>query len=165
MERFRKLSENVNHFLDQMRVYRRVADVNMEWFRKYPVCPAVVDETSTKPQPLRRCGDGQFRKIVTLRQSSRDGKEIDLGCEKHPWESLPQYRDYKQAYNVAKTLDELDLRRAYENLLKQMDAQISDWYNNTNEDQQRIFHVARVYLTKLKAHFVEVMGGYCGYTT
>jgi hypothetical protein len=151
--------ERVNYFLDQVRdffIYPRVADVNMEWFRKYPVCPAVVDETSTKPQPLRRCGDGQFSKIVTLR--SHDGKEIDLGCEKHPWKSLPQYRDYKQVYDVAKSLDETEFFGEYENLLKQMDAQISDWDNNTNEDQQRIFNIARVYLTNLKAHFVEVMG-------
>lgn len=86
-------------------VYRRVAKINMEWFRKYPVCPMVVGVSGARNL---RCGDGEFSKLITLRECHRDGREIDLGCAAHPWHTQPHYHDYKRDYEIAKVLDEID---------------------------------------------------------
>lgn len=152
VERVQKLSEDMHAFINGC-AYPTVLKTNLEWFGKYPVCPAVVP-------PQRRCGEGDMSKISSLGQSGRNGQEVDLGCAAHPWHTQPQYNEYKQAYDAAFFRDTMELKKRYQGLLDRLDHQIAEWLDaHGNEHLQQLFDRARSHLEKIKADFVGVMGG------
>jgi len=196
LERVADLIEDLNRFTERLQVlrrswrnnnnnnhddcpYKRVAEVNLQWFTKYPVCPAIVVVAAAgTSSPPRRCGGGRFQKVATLLRNPNQGQEINLGCEEHPWETLPPYRDYKHDFEVAKVLDEAEfadkqrfaaeqvaaaqaqMKSKYAVLLARLDVLLEEWRDaRGHAELQQLYNKGSQHLQTIKRQFVKTVSG------